>query len=93
MEKTAANCLVSYVTVPNYAIRKITSADGNVIFYSRPKDWGNYCEYQQRPGDVQEYRSCVLSCSGEHCNAATTTSSTVSTLALAAVTTAIIMLS
>ena len=57
------------------------------------KDWGNYCEYQQRPGDVQEYRSCVLSCSGEHCNAATTTSSTVSTLALAAVTTAIIMLS
>jgi len=30
--------------------------------------WGNFCEYIKRPGDVQEYRSCVFSCSTFGCN-------------------------
>ena len=37
------------------------------------KDWGNYCEYIKRPGDTQEYRSCVFSCSRSECNTATET--------------------
>ena len=37
------------------------------------KDWGNYCEYIQRPGDIQEYRSCIFSCSLSGCNTATKT--------------------
>merc|ERR1739844_288214 len=24
------------------------------------RDWGDYCEYIQRPGDPREYRSCIL---------------------------------
>ena len=43
-KKTAANCLVSYVVVPACAIRKITSADTNIVFYQRPKEWGSYEE-------------------------------------------------
>ena len=34
------------------------------------KTWGNYCEYIKRPGDIQEYRSCVFSCSSYGCNPA-----------------------
>ena len=34
------------------------------------RDWGNYCEYIQRPGDPREYRSCILTCSNNECNAA-----------------------
>jgi len=32
------------------------------------RDWGNYCEYIKRPGDIQEYRSCVFSCENNGCN-------------------------
>ena len=32
------------------------------------RDWGNYCEYISRPGDIQEYRSCVFSCGTNDCN-------------------------
>ena len=32
------------------------------------KDWGTYCEYVKRPGDIQEYESCIFSCSSEECN-------------------------
>lgn len=32
------------------------------------RDWGNYCEYIKRPGDIQEYRSCVFSCTTNTCN-------------------------
>jgi len=39
------------------------------------KDWGNYCEYIKRPGDIQEYRSCVFSCSTFGCNSAKSYSS------------------
>eukprot|EP00090_Calanus_glacialis_P020821 TRINITY_DN3213_c0_g1_i1.p1 TRINITY_DN3213_c0_g1~~TRINITY_DN3213_c0_g1_i1.p1 ORF type:complete len:142 (+),score=38.14 TRINITY_DN3213_c0_g1_i1:269-694(+) len=35
------------------------------------RDWGNYCEYIKRPGDIQEYRSCVFSCTPDRCNTAT----------------------
>ena len=34
------------------------------------RDWGNYCEYIMRPGDTQEYRSCIFSCSRSGCNTA-----------------------
>jgi hypothetical protein len=36
------------------------------------RDWGNYCEYIERPGDIQEYRSCVFTCSINSCNDART---------------------
>merc|ERR1712141_722250 len=32
------------------------------------RDWGDYCEYIQRPGDPREYRSCIYSCSTNYCN-------------------------
>ena len=34
------------------------------------RDWGNYCEYIQRPGDPREYRSCILTCTSNECNSA-----------------------
>ena len=36
------------------------------------RDWGNYCEYIQRPGDPREYRSCILTCTTDECNGAET---------------------
>jgi hypothetical protein len=41
-----------------------------INFYFR--DWGNYCEYIERPGDIQEYRSCVFTCTMHGCNPANT---------------------
>jgi len=35
------------------------------------RDWGYYCEYIKRPGDIQEYRSCIYSCTTDECNSAT----------------------
>jgi hypothetical protein len=32
------------------------------------RDWGNYCEYIERPGDIQEYRSCIFTCWTNGCN-------------------------
>merc|ERR1712048_277281 len=32
------------------------------------RDWGHYCEYIKRPGDIQEYRSCIYSCTSSYCN-------------------------
>jgi hypothetical protein len=32
------------------------------------RNWGDYCEYIKRPGDIQEYRSCVFTCSTFGCN-------------------------
>jgi len=34
------------------------------------RDWGRYCEYIKRPGDIQEYRSCVFACDTNDCNSA-----------------------
>ena len=34
------------------------------------RDWGDYCEYIQRPGDPREYRSCIFTCSTHGCNGA-----------------------
>ena len=34
------------------------------------RDWGDYCEYIQRPGDPREYRSCILTCTNNECNSA-----------------------
>ena len=36
------------------------------------RDWGDYCEYIQRPGDPREYRSCILTCTSDECNSAET---------------------
>ena len=32
------------------------------------RDWGDYCEYIQRPGDPREYRSCIFTCTTHGCN-------------------------
>ncbi len=47
------------------------------------KNWGNYCEYIKRPGDTQEYRSCVFSCSTNDCNGANPAAAAPSILSVA----------
>ncbi len=49
------------------------------------KTWGNYCEYIKRPGDIQEYRSCVFSCSSYGCNGATDNISSISSLLISTI--------
>jgi len=41
-----------------------------LLYFEKFRDWGDYCEYIERPGDIQEYRSCVLTCSTHGCNPA-----------------------
>ncbi|XP_076259637.1 glycosylphosphatidylinositol anchored membrane protein boudin [Rhynchophorus ferrugineus] len=39
--------------------------------YCSSLDLGNYCNYVKQPGDTLTYRSCVHTCTGDGCNAAT----------------------
>ena len=54
------------------------------------RDWGNYCEYITRPGDIQEYRSCVFTCSTNYCNGSDKARISGLALAAAALTTVVI---
>ncbi|KAK4306812.1 hypothetical protein Pmani_021397 [Petrolisthes manimaculis] len=44
------------------------------------RDWGNYCEWVQRPGDEREYRACVFTCQTDGCNHAHMTRVSLATL-------------
>ena len=63
----------------NYCIKMTGIFDGKLGTkrFCSSKNWGNYCEYIKRPGDTQEYRSCVFSCSLSGCNLATKTVKTI----------------
>merc|ERR1711923_657791 len=66
-----SNC--SHVFEARYCVKMTGVYDGKLGTkrFCSSKDWGNYCEYIERPGDIQEYRSCVFSCSLSGCNGAT----------------------
>ena len=63
----------SHVYDAKYCVKMTGVFDGKLGTkrFCSSKDWGYYCEYIERPGDIQEYRSCVYSCSTNACNAAT----------------------
>ena len=63
----------SHVFEAQYCIKMAGIFDGKLGTkrFCSSKDWGNYCEYVKRPGDIQEYRSCVFTCSGNACNHST----------------------
>jgi len=65
-----SNC--SHVFEANYCIKMTGVFDGKLGTkrFCSSRDWGYYCEYIKRPGDIQEYRSCVFSCSISGCNSA-----------------------
>jgi len=66
-----SNC--SHVFEARYCVKMTGVFDGKLGTkrFCSSKDWGNYCEYIERPGDIQEYRSCVFSCGISGCNGAT----------------------
>ena len=49
--------------MPNYAYFLFS-----IQRFCSSRDWGDYCEYIQRPGDPREYRSCVFTCTDHGCN-------------------------
>jgi hypothetical protein len=55
-----------------YCVKMVGIFDGKLGTkrFCSSRTWGNYCEYIKRPGDIQEYRSCVFSCTTHGCNAA-----------------------
>merc|ERR1711976_605284 len=65
------NC--SHVFEARYCIKQAGIFDGKLGTkrFCSSVDWGNYCEYIRRPGDIQDYRSCTFSCSAfSGCNSA-----------------------
>lgn len=69
-EKFLTDC--SHVYNAQYCVKMNGIFDGKLGTkrFCSSKNWGNYCEYIQRPGDTQQYRSCVLTCSTYGCNPA-----------------------
>ena len=65
----------AHVFEAKYCVKMIGIYDGKLGTkrFCSSKDWGNYCEYIQRPGDVHEYRACIFSCSRSECNTASET--------------------
>merc|ERR1719158_1631629 len=55
------------------------------------RDWGYYCEYIKRPGDIQEYRSCIYSCTTDQCNSSPATQAISVISVTAAIITTVIM--
>ncbi|TRY76784.1 hypothetical protein TCAL_14767 [Tigriopus californicus] len=69
-EKFLTNC--AHVYNAQYCVKMNGIFDGKLGTkrFCSSKNWGDYCEYIQRPGDTQQYRSCVLTCSTYGCNPA-----------------------
>jgi len=52
---------------------KATGIYGGIIGTQRmcsSRDYGDFCDYVSRPGDVRDYRSCIYTCSSNDCNIA-----------------------
>ncbi|KAF2356818.1 hypothetical protein FHG87_012424 [Trinorchestia longiramus] len=61
-----------HVYAAKYCI-KTTGIYGGVMGTTRfcsSRDYGNYCELVERPGDERQYYACVYTCSRDACNAA-----------------------
>ena len=61
----------SHVSEAEYCVKMVGVLDKGKLGTKRvcsSRDLGNYCEYIKRPGDIQEYKSCVFSCTQDHCN-------------------------
>ena len=69
------NC--DHVYEASYCVKMTGVYDGKLGTkrFCSSRDWGDYCEYIKRPGDIQEYRSCVYSCTEDACNSSTKISS------------------
>ena len=65
----------SHVHNAKYCVKMTGIYDGKLGTkrFCSSRDWGNYCEYIKRPGDTQEYRSCIFSCTRSGCNTASET--------------------
>jgi len=63
-----SNC--AHVFEASYCVKMTGVFEGKLGTkrFCSSRNWGNYCEYIKRPGDVQEYRSCVFSCTTSSCN-------------------------
>eukprot|EP00092_Neocalanus_flemingeri_P027754 GFUD01030126.1.p1 GENE.GFUD01030126.1~~GFUD01030126.1.p1 ORF type:complete len:144 (+),score=37.34 GFUD01030126.1:431-862(+) len=68
VQNFTSNC--SHVFEAEYCVKMTGVFEGKLGTkrFCSSRDWGNYCEYIQRPGDIQEYRSCVFSCTPDQCN-------------------------
>lgn len=62
----------SNVYAAKYCVKMTGVFDGKLGTkrFCSSRDWGDYCEYIQRPGDPREYRSCVFTCTTHGCNGA-----------------------
>jgi len=60
----------SHVFEAEYCIKMTGIFEGKLGTkrFCSSRDWGHYCEYIKRPGDIQEYRSCIYSCTSSYCN-------------------------
>ena len=65
----------SHVHNAKYCVKMTGIYDGKLGTkrFCSSRDWGNYCEYIKRPGDTQEYRSCIFSCTRSGCNTSSET--------------------
>ncbi|XP_047473140.1 U-scoloptoxin(05)-Sm1a-like isoform X1 [Penaeus chinensis] len=64
----------SHVFEARYCVKTTGMFEGELGTkrFCSARDWGNYCEWVQRPGDEREYRACVYTCGLNGCNGATT---------------------
>lgn len=70
VDQYKSNC--NHVFEASYCVKMTGVFEGKLGTkrFCSSRNWGNYCEYIKRPGDVQEYRSCVFSCTNNYCNSA-----------------------
>ncbi|XP_069978770.1 UPAR/Ly6 domain-containing protein bou [Penaeus vannamei] len=64
----------SHVFEARYCVKTTGMFEGELGTkrFCSARDWGNFCEWVQRPGDEREYRACVYTCGLNGCNGATT---------------------
>ncbi|XP_037775738.1 U-scoloptoxin(05)-Sm1a-like isoform X2 [Penaeus monodon] len=64
----------NHLQEPRYCVKMTGMFEGELGTkrFCSARDWGNYCEWVQRPGDEREYRACVYTCGRNGCNGATT---------------------
>lgn len=77
----------SHVFEAEYCIKMTGIFEGKLGTkrFCSSRDWGHYCEYIKRPGDIQEYRSCIYSCTTSYCNSSPDIHSKISLLLLPAI--------
>jgi len=61
-----------HIQEPQYCVKMTGVFEGELGTkrFCSARDWGDFCEWVQRPGDERKYRACVYSCTGDGCNSA-----------------------